>query len=96
MGKIRFTGMRDELEMLLFAHGIRGGWRDEPNGVVMMRHQSGANLHWSSTTGRLWVDGPPAAAARLCRALMALAYADETCPRLTAPARPAAGLTVQL
>lgn len=65
MHKLKFTGTHPELKKLLAKHGICGTWYPEPNGVHMMRYRSGANLHWASTKGTVWIDGKRSAAARL-------------------------------
>jgi len=54
---MKFNGSLKELKAALAARGVEGGWQKEPNGVRMMRHRSGFNLHFSKTTGTVWLDG---------------------------------------
>ncbi len=70
---LTFKGDREALEDILDHEGVSGHWSSEPNGVHCLRLKNGAGLHWSTTTGALWCDGPAKAAQRLeGQVLMAL------------------------
>ena len=56
--KVTFRGDLVSLKKLLTEVNVRGAWAAQPNGVHMLRSPTGANLHWSETSHRVWVDGP--------------------------------------
>jgi len=56
--KITYAGTLDSLKAELQHNDITGTWTEEPNGVHRLRLRNGAALHWSSTKGTLWCDGP--------------------------------------
>ena len=63
--KIKYAGTIDSLRAELKRNEIIGTWAEEPNGVYRLRMLNGAALHWSSTKGTLWCDGPSAERAAL-------------------------------
>ncbi len=68
-----FRGTQEALKDILEHEGIVGGWSMEPNGVHRLKLTNGTGLHWSTTTGALWCDGPAKAVERLeSRVVMAL------------------------
>lgn len=74
----KFKGELETLQELLDQGGVEGTWHVEPNGVHLLRLRDGTSLHWSSTTGALWCDGPHKAAVRLeGRVAMAVGWQDD-------------------
>ncbi|ODP39760.1 hypothetical protein [Sphingomonas turrisvirgatae] len=73
--KLKFHGTLAELRDLLAAYDIHGRWEAKPNGVHMMRHIGGGNVHWANGSKTLWLDGTfigkAQLAARVETALMA-------------------------
>lgn len=65
MHKFKYHGPYAELQGVLREAGVRGVWYPEPGGRHMLRHHSGANLHFASTNGTIWIDGKRNAAVRL-------------------------------
>jgi hypothetical protein len=54
----KFRGTIQDLRRLTWFAGVRGRWREGPNGVWRFSCFDGAGMNWSSTRGTLWFDGP--------------------------------------
>jgi hypothetical protein len=71
--RVKFEGELESLKARLEDEGLAGEWREEENGVHMAKFADGTGLHWSSSKGTLWCDGPkPAAKVLECWVVMAL------------------------
>ena len=58
-GKLFFLGSLSDLQTAVWVARLPGTWDAEPNnGCWSFCYQFGGRVHWSSTTGRIWVDGP--------------------------------------
>ena len=54
-----FFATLSDLQTAVWVARLPGTWDPEPNnGCHSFRYQFGGGVHWSSTTGRIWVDGP--------------------------------------
>lgn len=69
MVNLRYVGEWEDLCEVLLEHAVYGVWSEQPNGVVMFHSNCGAKMHWSSTRGTIWVDGPRDACGPLLRRL---------------------------
>lgn len=66
--KLFFMGSLSDLQRAVWLARLPGTWDPEPhNGCRSFRYQFGGRVHWSSTTGRIWVDGPSEAKCVLQR-----------------------------
>lgn len=61
IGRIpKFHGEYRELKELMQMLDLQGTWAEEPHGVVRFCCPDGSSMHWSTTKGTVWVDGPSA------------------------------------
>ena len=82
------------MEQVLAPLGLQDNWTKQPNGVWILRCHDGSNLHWSSTKGTLWCDGPEEARDALRwkveRCLIATPMRAEACRPLMLVCGPSA------
>lgn len=62
---LKYDDTFEQLRDLIAPHGVQGKWAPEPNSVYMMRCTNGTNLHWASSSKRVWFDGPVEAQRQL-------------------------------
>jgi hypothetical protein len=59
-----FHGDLAALKDALLPLDLDGEWEEKPNGIWRLRCRNKAGLNWSSTTGKIWCDGPDPARTR--------------------------------